>query len=310
MTPRIGILGSGFGLYGHLPAFTEIGRHRFTLLERYQRVFSSRTDLADIAHEVLWVNNEEQLLRESDVLVFSRNPELNHRIILEQPDVLRGRRVILEKPPSNSANQFGEILPLLALSEWTICFPLRFTSWARELRTLVNRGRQQQYTLRVQWSFMANHLLDRRPTWKQYHSRGGGPFRFYGIHFVAILAELGKWRPVANELTGPRDFEPTRWRAEAEEESGSKAILKVNSADKKDYFGISFQSADENWAFESQNPFSMTRPRTEQLSLQPDYRIRELAQHHREFLDTTKALKIRARNIEFINLWRLFDVNL
>jgi len=37
----------------------------------------------------------------------------------------------------------------------------------------------------------ADHFKNNKDNWKRDHKQGGGPLRFYGIHLIAVLAELG-----------------------------------------------------------------------------------------------------------------------
>ena len=56
----LGILGSGFGLYGYLPAAIESGHKNILLSMRYKDNFFSRRSLQDCAKYIHWLESDEQ----------------------------------------------------------------------------------------------------------------------------------------------------------------------------------------------------------------------------------------------------------
>jgi predicted dehydrogenase len=67
--------------------------------------------------------------------------------------------------------------------------------------------------LQIAWRFLAHHYRYPSTTWKRYQSSGGGALRFYGIHLIALLAELGYSNVVSSDISGPDTNEVVRWSA-------------------------------------------------------------------------------------------------
>ena len=73
MNKKVGILGGGFGLYGYLPAFANLGYEIFTL-KRYERFIKKRADLTKYIKDINFLK-EEDLISKVDCISISRNPE-------------------------------------------------------------------------------------------------------------------------------------------------------------------------------------------------------------------------------------------
>lgn len=65
----------------------------------------------------------------------------------------------------------------------------------------------------LDWTFLAHHYRNDLANWKRYDTEGGGALRFYGIHLIALLAELGYDDVSASMAWGPSDAETQRWGA-------------------------------------------------------------------------------------------------
>ena len=56
-----GIIGAGFGLYGHLPAAMSLSNNPVFLPKRYAELFHKRTELAVFEDRINWVEDEIEL---------------------------------------------------------------------------------------------------------------------------------------------------------------------------------------------------------------------------------------------------------
>ena len=54
----VGIVGSGFGLYGYLPALVEVGKMNVILPGRYKDKFLARSELKIYADYIHWVSDD------------------------------------------------------------------------------------------------------------------------------------------------------------------------------------------------------------------------------------------------------------
>ena len=72
--PVFTILGSGFGMYGYLPALIECGM-KVALPERYRSVIGGRTELVQYMPEVIWCAGTEEALALANGAVVAVRPD-------------------------------------------------------------------------------------------------------------------------------------------------------------------------------------------------------------------------------------------
>lgn len=200
------IRGSGFGLYGYLPALVGCGQ-RVVLPERYRARFAERPELAPFANEVVWAKDEASALELADGAALALRPadqaELLARI-LAQP---RLERLILEKPLAPSPDESSKLFEGLLRSKknFRVGYAFRETSWGRKFL----KGGAPSVT----WTFTAHHFRADLRNWKRSHAAGGGPIRFFGIQLVALLAEAGYREVLSSSGTGGGLEELETWEA-------------------------------------------------------------------------------------------------
>ena len=98
MIKKVGILGSGFGLYGYLPCFLN-NKHKVYTLLRYKKKILYRKDLRKYEKKINFVSNTNELLHISDIIVIAKRPSdqeyLVKKIIKKK---LFSKEYIFEKP--------------------------------------------------------------------------------------------------------------------------------------------------------------------------------------------------------------------
>lgn len=199
------ILGSGFGLYGYLPAAIEAGAQKVLLPERYQDTFSARAELAEYRGHVTWVANERAALEGAETAVLALRPDMQvtwASACLALPHI---KHMLLEKPLVSTPGEALLLFEKLVGSgkNFRIGYIFRFSSWAQKL--LQNPGDISH----IEWTFLAHHFRHPSATWKQQPALGGGALRFYGIQLIALLAELGYREVIASDLSA----DAARWTA-------------------------------------------------------------------------------------------------
>ena len=189
---NIAILGSGFGLYGYLPSVMSIGCGRVLLPTRYRPVVDARADIRDFVERIEWHKDEEAILNRVDTVIIARRPA--DQVFWATNCAERGhiRRILLEKPLAPSP---ADAVRLLEFVERTgkivrVAYTFRYTSWGRRFGVLA-RCAGPEATIELDWSFRAHHYAFGLANWKRFVSSGGGAIRFYGIHLVALLGEIG-----------------------------------------------------------------------------------------------------------------------
>jgi hypothetical protein len=188
----IGILGSGFGLYGYLPAIAQSCTDMILLPCRYKEKFDSRVELNPFIDRIIWVDSEEILLKQVDTIIFALIPTKQMywlEKIIYYPNIYR---VILEKPIATSP-ELSEIMLVNLINSkkiFRISYSLIYTDWATKLLTLLS-SKPNIDTININWSFFAHHYKNNLDNWKRHSIHGGGIIRFYGIHIIALLVFIG-----------------------------------------------------------------------------------------------------------------------
>jgi predicted dehydrogenase len=209
----IAILGSGFGLYGYLPAFAQARAEDIILPERYRARFATRTELARFAGRVGWSADEADALQRATTVALAKRPA-DQAALVPQCLVRKNiERLLLEKPLAPTPDAAETLVDQLASSGRTfrIGYTFRGTAWATALAGHLETG--SSGTLSIRWRFMAHHFAHDLQNWKRLHDQGGGAIRFYGIQLIALLAELGYRDVTVSQSSGISANEVDRWTA-------------------------------------------------------------------------------------------------
>jgi predicted dehydrogenase len=209
----IAILGSGFGLYGYLPAFVQACDEDIILPERYRPRLAARAELACVAGRVRWSVDEADALRRASTVALAKRPSDQAALVAQCLARDNVERLLLEKPLAPTPEAAGALFDRVASSGRVlrIGYTFRKTAWADSLARLLTTPHAG--TLAIHWRFMAHHYAHDLHNWKRRHDQGGGALRFYGIQLIALLAELGYRDPVTSQCFGVGTGEVDRWTA-------------------------------------------------------------------------------------------------
>lgn len=208
------ILGSGFGLYGYLPALVEGCSQRIVLPERYRTRFYKRPELERYANDVQWEVDEEAALNCVMGVVLALRPINQSEWIPRCLTRSKINSLLLEKPLAHTPEVAAEIFDDLICSGKTfrIGYTFRYTAWGQQmLSALTTAGRSA--SLSIQWSFLAHHFRYDLHNWKRFNATGGGAIRFYGVHVIALLAEIGYREVTLSRAFGSSLDEVEKWIA-------------------------------------------------------------------------------------------------
>jgi predicted dehydrogenase len=235
MITSFAILGSGFGLYGYLPALVQQGVQRILLPERYRNRFVGRLELSPFAGNIQWEEDEQSVLDHADGVVLALRPVDQHRWIPRCLERSNLRSMILEKPLAHSPELAAALLEDLLHSDkvFRMGYTFRYTNWGRQLLdTLMQKSKKQDLDLlSIRWSFLAHHYRHDLDNWKRFNATGGGAIRFYGIQIIALLAEIGYTHVTSSLAFGPSADETEKWSAvfEGQDLPACKVVLDTKS---------------------------------------------------------------------------------
>lgn len=285
----IAILGSGFGLYGYVPALAKSHPGTPLILEAaYEPVFSQRQELQEYLPGIKWTNTREDALAAANLVVIALRPEDQWtwgQSLSAYPNITQ---VLLEKPLAPTPRQSDNLLSLLHQDgkKVRVGYNFLFTSWGQEL--ILKPSVTEAKPMKISWSFRAHHFLHSLDTWKKSHMRGGGVLRFYGIHIIAMLAALGYDQVVASEMIHEHDPDiPYRWLAIFKGSGLAECHVDVDSNAMSQAFSITQSWAGGDHALcKLAHPFEQAEPRQDSL----DVRVDVVAQLCMTFHDKHDAL--------------------
>ncbi len=188
---KFGILGSGFGIYGYLPALVSEFDCQVVLLENSRSAVESRPELSAYLTNTIWTKDLDQLISLSSGLIIALPPEAQSTTLSTIISYRNISKIVLEKPLAPTPYESKIILQ--ALYDRHLQFRIGYTFLYSEWFTnkLLDYDLRKLSELRIIWKFKAHHFMHSCDTWKRYHSQGGGVINFYAIHLLAVLAVIG-----------------------------------------------------------------------------------------------------------------------
>jgi hypothetical protein len=302
----LGILGSGFGLYGYLPAAVTTGYSPILVPVRYQEKFLSRDDLKKFSKNISWIDTDQDLIEMATTLVISKRPidQFN-----ELPNYLSQgqlKKIILEKPLAIDPVSALKMLALVKASgkQCTAGYTFRFTPWAALLQpALTSPLTTKKEVWILQWHFMAHHFSADLWNWKRDNAQGGGVIRFYGIHVIALLAEFGYTEVVSSEIFNSSNDEAySAWHAVFRGPELPEFRVEVDSHSDKNFFILRNLNKNAN-LYEDNDPFKLAVNQTHEAGIDPRciYLQGVLSEH------ITPDQPWPKRLLDGVNLWDLVE---
>ena len=233
---KVGILGSGFGLYGYLPALAAL-QSRVLLPERYRTVVASRAELSGFTAGIDWVADEHAAIDGAQALVIARRPADQSGLIAK---ILRQnglKRLLLEKPLAQTPALAAQVQNQIEASGKILRmgYMFGFTGWGRDL---VARATESTGDLQIKWTFRAHHYAANLSNWKRSGTEGGGALRFYGIQLISLLADLGFDGVLASSTISAISDEAEVWCATLSNSKGARCEIEVDSNSAQPEFSI------------------------------------------------------------------------
>lgn len=247
----IGILGSGFGIYGYLPALINLGYEKIYLLNRSITNFNKRPELQYCKEAIVWEEDEKIFLSKINVLIIALPPLLQSKYIDKIIEHHNLKNVLLEKPIAPTPLKTLEILQKLRKSKKKIrtAYTFKYANWASIIVQLYNGNKLKDIEeINIIWDFKAHHYKNNLNNWKRYHSQGGGALRFYGIHIIAFLIHLS-YNTVENSKSHGISLDDyAQWSASFSGENLPKAKVFLNSNSQNEEFTIKIisKTTDKN----------------------------------------------------------------
>lgn len=231
---KVAVIGGGFGLYGYLPALIDGCNCSVILPIRYKERILARDDVRRFADIIEWAADDEALLQDCKAVIIAVPPALQSSWVDKCLTRENITHLLLEKPVAATPELATELLNRLTASpkKFRIGYNFRQTDWGKDL--LANSTGVQS----INWTFRANHYAKDIPTWKRVHAEGGGALRFYGIHLIALLAEMGYDDVISSSIQADRTGEADSWQTIITGPNLPNCRVFINSNDAKTSFTV------------------------------------------------------------------------
>lgn len=204
---KIGIIGSGFGQYGLLPAFRSIkqcqvaalaGRKRPQLVE-----FCKSIGFTNIYSDWRKLLEHEEL----DAVALAVTPFAQYEIA--KVAIAKGLHVFAEKPLAVNVAQAEELLALAKKKKIThgidFIFP-EIAAWKKVKKLLDNKTYGKLRYISVNWDFLSYDIKNRHSSWKTSEALGGGVVSFFFSHGLYYLEYfVGPITNIRSLLTQSKD---------------------------------------------------------------------------------------------------------
>lgn len=188
---KVGIIGSGFGLYGLLPAFNS------TIGCKVVSICGKKTDrlvnyCQSIGLNKTYTSWQEMLEKEKlDAIAIAVIPSVQYKIA--ETAIKKGLHVFAEKPLATTYRQAKELLNLAKRKKIVngvdFIFP-EIAEWkkAKEIIDKGTLGKLEQINLN--WDFLSYDIKNQVSSWKTNVVEGGGALSYYFSHSLYYLEYL------------------------------------------------------------------------------------------------------------------------
>ncbi len=204
---RVGIIGSGFGLYGLLPAFNSISGVKVVAIcgKKSERLL---TYCKSIGLTKMYTNWEEMLASEQlDAVAIAVVPSAQYKIA--KAAIKKGIHIFAEKPLTAKYEEAKELLLLANKKKITTVVDFIFPEieeWGRAKELLDSKVYGELKHISVDWDFLSYDIKNKISSWKTNVKEGGGALSFYGSHTLYYLEYFGgPIKDMASTLTHSKE---------------------------------------------------------------------------------------------------------
>ena len=178
------IIGSGFGIYGYLPAIYKNSKKIFLNI-KYKKKIEKRIELIRYLKRVNWYFDIKDINNKIDYVVIAQNPKKQFLITKKILRFLKPKHLFLEKPISHNPNKSLNFVEFLEKNKikFSVGYLFTYLSWFKYIKKNLSHNQKFEIIWRIKFN-KKNNL------WKSNHKEGGGLMRFYSIHFFKLCHDL------------------------------------------------------------------------------------------------------------------------
>ncbi len=185
---RVGIIGSGFGLYGLLPAFSSLKNCNVVAIcgKKNSRLI---TYCKSIGLENIYSDWKRMIENENlDVVAIAVTPKAQYEIA--KFAINKKIHVFAEKPLSENYLHAKELYYLAKKNKIVHAIDFIFPEidlWKKTKQLIDNKTLGQLHNIWVCWNFLSYDIKTKSSSWKTDASQGGGALSFFFSHTLFYL---------------------------------------------------------------------------------------------------------------------------
>lgn len=187
---RVGIVGSGFGRIGLLPAFRSVPGCRVVAFSTRDSDIAKHLALQGIETISDWKKMVDR--SKIDAVAIAVPPDVQYEIA--KYAIKRGIHVFAEKPLAANLNQARELLRLAQKAGVTHCIDFMFPeipAW-KKVKEIIDKGTYGKLRhISVNWEWLSGNIRNDISNWKTNLRKGGGALSFYFSHGLHYLEHFG-----------------------------------------------------------------------------------------------------------------------
>lgn len=200
---KLGIIGSGFGLYGLLPAFNSTPGCEVVSIcgKKTERLVSycKKIGLRKIYSDWKEMLDQEKL----DAIALAVPPNVQYQIA--KVAIKKGLDIFAEKPLTVTLSQAKELLTLAEKKKIVhgvdFIFP-EVREWQKVKELLDKKTYGNLKHISLNWNFLSYDIKNRIKSWKTDSNMGGGALSFYFSHSLYYLEYFaGRIKNIKSTLT-------------------------------------------------------------------------------------------------------------
>ncbi|OGE30457.1 hypothetical protein A3C59_00545 [Candidatus Daviesbacteria bacterium RIFCSPHIGHO2_02_FULL_36_13] len=185
---KVGIVGSGFGLYGLLPAFNSTPNCKVISIcgSESERMLDY---CMSIGLKKIYRSWQEMLDKEDlEAIALAVTPNAQYEIA--KAAIEKGLHIFAEKPLTATLEQAQELLQLASQKKIVHAIDFLFPEieeWKKVKKLLDKKVCGNLKQINLKWDFLSYDIKNQKSSWKTNTAEGGGALSFYFSHSLYYL---------------------------------------------------------------------------------------------------------------------------
>ena len=155
------IIGSGFGIYGYLPAVYKNSKKIFLNI-KYKKKIEKRIELTRYLKRVTWYFDIKDINNKIDYVIIAQNPKKQFLIVKKILRFLKPKHLFLEKPICHTPNKSLNFVEFLHKNKikFSVGYLFAYLNWYRYIKKNLTYNQKFEITWRIRLNKKKHVKLD------------------------------------------------------------------------------------------------------------------------------------------------------